>query len=396
MVSRIKALAAEGFTTYQAIRRHIHSHPELSFQETETAAFVSKTLTRLGIQHITGIGGTGILATIDTGRRGRLVALRSELDALPITELNDVPYKSVKSGIMHACGHDVHTACLLGAASVLQQFFADDESITGKVLLIFQPGEEKHPGGASLLLQDDRFTSLPIDALYALHVYPHLPSGTVGFRPGQYMASADEVYITIQGKGGHAALPHTTIDPVIIAAEVLLALQQVVSRKAPPTVPSVLSFGKIAGGHAGNVIPDEVILEGTFRTMNEAWRAQAHVHIRQVAEGICAAHNATALVSIPMGYPSLLNDEKLTARAVALAEEFAGKENTRMLDLRMTADDFAYYSQKMPACFFRLGTSKAGIDFTASVHNAHFDIDEHALETGVGMLAWLAVNALRS
>ena len=392
----IQALAGQHFDWYRSIRRHIHAHPELSFEEHDTAAFVAARLDELGIPYMAGLGGTGIVATLDSGSAGPTIALRCELDALPILELNETAYKSTRPGVMHACGHDVHTACVLGAARVLKAALdADAGAWAGCVHLIFQPGEEKHPGGASLLLADSRFTMLNIDAIYALHVYPHLPAGTVGFRPGQYMASADEVYIAIRGKGGHAALPHTTIDPIAIAAEVIVALQTVISRKAPPTVPTVLSFGRIAGGQVGNVIPDEVLIEGTFRAMDERWRAEAHGHIARIAAGIAEAHGATAEVRIPKGYPSLLNDETLTAQASALAEEMLGAENVRRLDLRMTADDFAAYSQRMRGCFFRLGTNCNNEALTASVHNARFDIEEDAMQTGVAVLAWLAINGGR-
>lgn len=390
MIDLIKKKTEEGFPVWQQIRQHIHSHPELSFEETETAAYVSRKLTEWGIPHQTGIAGTGIVALLEGRDPGKkCIAIRSELDALPITELNEVPYKSRNEGVMHACGHDVHTTCLLGVAKVLLDVRAEWE---GTVKLIFQPGEEKHPGGGSLMIAEGVLENPKVDAVLALHVYPHLPSGMVGFREGQYMASADEVYITVKGKGGHAALPHTTIDPVVTAAQILVALQQVVSRKAPAAVPSVLSFGKIAGGHVGNVIPDEVRLEGTFRTMNEKWRAEAHQLIEQVAKNTAAAFGATAEVSIPKGYPSLINDPGLTGKVRALAADFLGADKIHTLDLRMTADDFAYYSQAVPGCYFRLGTNKNNDTFTASVHNARFDIDEPAMLTGIGAMSWIVTN----
>lgn len=392
MIDALKKKTAADFPLWQEIRHYIHSHPELSFEEKHTAAYVSSWLAAWGIPHQTGIAGTGIVALLEgKNPKKKCIAIRSELDALPITELNEVPYKSLHAGIMHACGHDVHTTCLLGVAKVLQSLKDEWE---GTIKLIFQPGEEKHPGGGILMIAEGVLENPKVDAVLALHVYPHLPSGMVGFREGQYMASADEVYITIKGKGGHAALPHTTIDPVATAAQVLVALQQVVSRKAPAAIPSVLSFGKIAGGHVGNVIPDEVKLEGTFRTMNESWRAEAHQLIAQIATQTAAAFGATAAVEIPKGYPSLINNPALTSRARSWAGEFLGPEKIHTLDLRMTADDFAYYSQAVPGCYFRLGTNKNNEQFTASVHNAHFDVDETAMLTGIGTMSWIAVRLM--
>lgn len=393
MIDLIQQKTQAGFPLWQEIRRYIHSHPELSFEEKHTAAYISSWLTEWNIPHQTGIAGTGIVALLEGKNPGKqCIAIRSELDALPITEQNNVGYKSLNEGVMHACGHDVHTTCLLGVAKVLQSLKAEWE---GTIKLIFQPGEEKHPGGGSLMIAEGVLENPKVDAVLALHVYPHLPSGMVGFREGQYMASADEVYITVKGKGGHAALPHTTVDPVATAAQILVALQQVVSRKAPAAVPSVLSFGKIAGGHVGNVIPDEVQLEGTFRTMNEKWRAEAHQLIEQIAKDTAAAFGATVEVNIPKGYPSLINDPVLTAKARALAADFLGAEKIHTLDLRMTADDFAYYSQAVPGCYFRLGTNKNGEQFTASVHNARFDIDEQAMITGIGTMSWIVTHLLR-
>jgi hippurate hydrolase len=392
MIDIIKEKTEQYFPEIQAIRHHIHSHPELSFEEYETAAFIAKKLTEYGIAFQANIAGTGIVAIIEGKNPGRrCIALRSELDALPIQEANNVSYRSQNDGVMHACGHDVHTTCLLSAARILNEL---KDGWEGTVKLIFQPGEEKHPGGASLMIAAGVLDNPRPQAIIAQHVYPHLPSGVVGFRSGQYMASTDEIYITIEGKGGHAALPHTTIDPIAVAAQVIVALQQVVSRKANPIVPSVLTFGQITGGHVNNVIPDKVEIAGTFRTMNEQWRNQAHQWVKEIVHHTCAAYGATGTVDIPKGYPSLFNDPELTPKAESWAKAYLGNENVKTLDLRMTADDFAFYSHEIPGCFFRLGTNMANETFTASVHNAHFDIDEDALKTGTGLMVWLAMNAL--
>ncbi|MEI8279139.1 MAG: M20 family metallopeptidase [Bacteroidota bacterium] len=392
MIDLIRKKAAEYYPEVRAIRHHIHSHPELSFQEYHTAAFVSKQLSTWGIPHTTGVAGTGIVALVEGKNPGkRCIALRSDLDALPIQEANDVDYASKNDGVMHACGHDVHTSCLLGAARIL---YTTRDQWEGTMKLIFQPGEEKHPGGASLMIAAGVLENPKPDAIIALHVYPNLPSGTAGFRGGQYMASADEIYITIEGKGGHAALPHQTIDPIAVAAQVIVALQQVVSRKANALIPSVLTFGKIAGGFATNVIPDKVEILGTFRTMDEKWRYEAHNWIHKITEQVCDAYGAKATVEIPKGYPSLYNDIVLTAQAEQWAKEYIGADNVRTLDMRMAAEDFSFYTLQVPGCFFRIGTNRNNEAFTAPVHNAHFDIDEEALETGTGLMAWCAVNAI--
>lgn len=393
MINRIREKAEQYFPEVQAIRHHIHSNPELSFEEHNTAAFIASKLSEWGIKHQTGVAGTGVVALIEGKNPGKkCIALRADMDALPIQEANETEYRSKNDGVMHACGHDVHSSCLLGAARILHEFKAEFE---GTVKLIFQPGEEKHPGGASLMIKAGVLENPRPEAILALHVYPHLPSGTAGFRAGQYMASADEIYITIEGKGGHAALPHQTIDPIAIAAQVITSLQQVVSRKNNPLMPSVLTFGKIAGGFATNVIPDKVEILGTLRTMNEEWRAKAHQWIKDIVEHTCAAYGAKAIVEIPMGYPSLFNDPTLTMHAESWTREYLGAENVHTLDMRMAGEDFSFYTHHVPGCFFRIGTNKNNEEFTAPVHNARFDIDEDALKTGVGLMAWNAINALK-
>ena len=391
--SRIREKAAQYFSEVQAIRHHIHANPELSFHEFKTSAFVAEKLASWGITNQKVIAGTGIVALIEGKNPGkRCIALRADMDALPILEANDVPYRSQNEGVMHACGHDVHTSCLLGAAHILHDLRDNWE---GTVKLIFQPGEEKDPGGASIMIKEGVLENPKPAAIFALHVYPHLPAGTTGFRAGQYMASADEIYITIMGKGGHAALPHQTIDPIAISALVITGLQQIISRKGNPLIPSVLTFGKIQGGSATNIIPDKVDILGTFRTMDEKWRYEAHRWIKEFTEQTCSAYGATAIVEIPAGYPSLFNDPALTAKAEAWAKEYVGESNVHELDMRMAGEDFSFYTHHVPGCFFRIGTSKDGKQFTAPVHNAHFDIDEESLKTGMGMMAWCAVNSLQ-
>lgn len=392
MINKIREKANKYFPEIQSIRHHIHAHPELSFQEFETSKFISGKLTEFGIEHETGIAGTGIVGYVKgKNPEKKCIALRADMDALPITEANDIPYKSQNEGVMHACGHDVHSTCLLGSAKILHEL---REEFEGTIKLIFQPGEEKHPGGASLMINAGVLENPKPQAIFALHVYPHLASGTAGFRAGQYMASADEIYITIEGKGGHAALPHQTVDPIAIAAQVITSLQQVISRKSNPLIPSVLTFGKIAGGFATNVIPDKVEILGTFRTMDEQWRYEAHRWVKDITAEICHSFGAKATVEIPAGYPSLFNDPHVTLQAETWAREYLTVQNVHTLNLRMAAEDFSFYTHHIPGCFFRIGTSKNNEEHTAPVHNAHFNIDEEALKTGVGLFSWIAFNAL--
>ncbi len=391
---RIQELSTRYYPFVQSIRHHIHSNPELSFQEHNTCAYIHSKLEEIGIENKKTIAGTGIVALIE-GRNPekKCVALRADMDALPIQEENDTTYKSQNDGVMHACGHDVHSSCLLGAAKILHELRHEWE---GTVKLIFQPGEEKHPGGASIMIADGVLENPKPASIFALHVYPHLPTGTTGFRAGQYMASADEVYITIEGKGGHAALPHQTVDTIAIAAMVITGLQQIVSRKANPLIPSVLTFGHISGGFTTNVIPGKVSILGTFRTMDEKWRYEAHKWIKEFTEQTCAGYGAKATVEIPVGYPMLYNDPELTNKAVNWANDYMGAENVHELDMRMAAEDFSFYTLQAPGCFFRIGTNRNNEAFLAPVHNPKFDINEESMITGMGMMAWCAINELKA
>ena len=388
---RVKELAQEHFAQTKAWRQHLHAHPELSFEEEKTAQFIAEQLKLMGIPFKAGIAGTGIVALIEgNDPSSSMTALRADIDALPIQELNEVAYKSTIDGRMHACGHDVHTSSLLGAAKILNDLKSE---IKGSIRLIFQPGEEKLPGGASLLIKEGVLKNPVPKKILGQHVFPELPAGKVGFKSGVYMASADEIYITIKGKGGHAAMPHKNIDPILTAARVICGLQELVSRKSNPAMPTVLSFGAINGGFATNVTPEEVQLLGTFRTFDETWRFEAHEFIKNFVEATCAAVGASALVDIRVGYPCLYNHEETTELKKAQAIEFLGEENVIDLDIRMTAEDFAYYTHEVPGCFYRLGTAAPDGSKSAPVHNPHFDIDEHALETSIGLMAWLAIQA---
>ncbi len=390
---KIKQLAKDFFEEMVAIRRHLHQFPELSFQEVETGKFISKKLTEFGIPHKTGIAGNGITALIEGKNPGKkTVALRADMDALPILEANDVDYKSKNPGVMHACGHDVHTTSLLGAAKILNALKSEFE---GTVKLIFQPAEEKLPGGASIMIKEGALKNPKPDSIFGQHVHPPLSAGKVGLRAGKYMASADEIYVTVKGRGGHGAMPHECVDPVLIAANILVQLQQIVSRNADPTTPTVLTFGKInsEGGNT-NVIPNEVRMEGTFRTMDENWRKAAHRKMKKMAENIAKSMGGACEFDIVKGYPFLINEEQLTQRARQYAVEYLGEKNVVELPIRMTAEDFAYYSQEMPACFYRLGTGNVSKGITSPVHTNTFDVDETCLLPGAGLLAWMAVREL--
>lgn len=374
-----------------AIRRHIHAHPELSFQEFATAKYIASKLKEYNID-FEKIADTGLLAIIKGQEpESKVIALRADIDALPIVEANNVPYKSTHEGVMHACGHDVHAASLLGAAKILQEL---KDHFRGSIKLLFQPGEEKMPGGASIMIKEGALENPKPENILGQHVMPFIPVGKVGFRSGVYMASTDEIYFTVKGKGGHGATPEKNIDPVLITSHIIIALQQIVSRNADPKVPCVLSFGKVIANGATNIIPNEVQVEGTFRTMNEEWRAEAHIRIKKMAETIAESMGATCEFTILKGYPFLKNDPALTERARAKAIEYLGQDNVVDLDLWMAAEDFAYYAQQIPACFYRLGTRNEAKGITSSVHTPTFDIDEKALEIGSGLMAWLAVNEL--
>ena len=389
MLKKIQTLSAAYKDEFTALRRHLHSNPELSFKEFETSAFIQKKLTEWDIPFEVK-AGTGVIGLIKgKDPQSRVVALRADMDALPITEENTVEYKSNNIGVMHACGHDVHTTCLLGAAKILSETKND---WAGTVKLIFQPGEEKNPGGASLLIKEGVLENPAPEKIFALHVHPGMEAGQFSFRGGMVMASADEIYITIKGKGGHAAAPHLTADTILVAAQIVINLQQIVSRNNNPFNPTVLSITSVQGGNTTNVIPSEVKLMGTLRAMNEEWRFKAHELIKDQVQSVAKALGAEADVTIDVGYPFVKNDEGLSASARKLAEEYAGAENVSETELRMGAEDFAYYSQKIPACFFRLGAGNKAKGITANVHTPIFNIDENAIEHGIGMMAWLAVN----
>jgi amidohydrolase len=376
-----------------AIRRHLHRHPELSFREEETSRYLREMLDKWGIEYRFPVAGTGILATVRGNGKGRLIAVRADMDALPVNERSGVDFESVNPGVMHACGHDLHMTCMLGAIRLVSQL---KDAWTGELLFIFQPGEEKIPGGASLMLGEGIFRDREPDAIIAQHVLPDMDAGHVGFREGKYMASSDELYLTVKGRGGHGALPQGINDPVLMASHILITLQQEIRRKAPSGIPTVISFGKVVADGAVNVIPDHVQLEGTFRTMDEEWREQAHTLIGQIAAGIASSMGGSCDVEVRKGYPVLHNHEALTRRSRDIAATFLGEKRVEDMDIRMTAEDFAWFAQAVPGMMYRLGVRTPGSGQVHPLHTPGFWIDESAMETGISLLAYLSLELLKT
>lgn len=381
----ITALASRYFEEYRSIRHHLHANPELSFKEYQTSKYVQSQLSQLGIPHTT-MGETGVVAILNGRPSDRTIALRADMDALPIHEENNVAYASKNDGVMHACGHDVHTTCLLGAARILHEL---KDQWDGTIKLIFQPGEEKNPGGASILIKEGVLKNPFPQRIYAQHVHPHLEVGRMNFSTGKVMASADEIYITVRGKGGHAAKPNLTADTILTASQIVVALQQVISRNNNPLSPSVLSICTVQGGFTTNVIPSEVKMMGTFRAMDEKWRFEAHDRIKTIVENTAKANGAEVELEISIGYPSVINDEATTSVARSLATALIGEAHVGEAEVSLGAEDFGYYTQEIPGCFFRLGTGNIKKGIVSGVHTPTFDIDEEAIKMGISMMAYL-------
>jgi amidohydrolase len=376
-----------------SIRRHFHQHPELSFQEHETSSTIRELLDQWGVEYDFPFVETGILARIKGEKPGLRIALRSDMDALPISEQTDLAFASQNQGVMHACGHDIHMASLLGAIRVLNQM---KTHIEGEILFIFQPGEELIPGGAKLMLEQGVFDGRPPDMIIAQHVLPEMEAGHVGFKPGIYMASNDEIYITVKGKGGHGALRPQLKDPILMASHILINLQKEITEKAPVHVPTVLSFGKVVADGATNVIPDQVQLEGTFRTMNEAWRKEAHRLIEKVSSDIATSQGGSIHLEVRQGYPVLYNHEQITSESGKLAKLLLGPDRVEDMDIRMTAEDFAWFTQSIPGMMYRLGVRDPGSEQVYPLHTPRFRADEAALKTGISVLAILAIGLLKN
>ena len=392
LIEKIKEMSSEYLDEIIGIRRHIHAHPELGFEEFHTSDFIAEQLTAIGISFKRGVAKTGIVGLIECNNPQKIcIALRADMDALPILEQNELEFKSQNQGVMHACGHDAHVACLLGAAKII---FNLKEELQGTVKLIFQPSEEKFPGGALAMINEGVLENPKPDFIIGQHVLPTMDCGKMGLKAGKYMASTDEIYLTVKGKGGHGATPELNVDTVLIAAHIIVALQQVVSRNARPDVPTVLSFGRVQANGRTNIIPDVVTVDGTLRTFNEEWRADAHQKITKMAQSIAEGMGGSCDVFIDKGYPFLVNDAEITAEVSENAKLFLGDDKVEELPMRMTAEDFAYFSQKIPACFYRLGIRNESKGITSNLHTSTFNIDEDSLKSGMGLMAWLAVKRM--
>lgn len=397
---KIKSLANQYFSKVTEIRRHLHQNPELSFKEYETSKYIQDQLTLSEIKFKTGYVETGIVAIIEgKNPHKKTILLRADMDALPIDEKNNVDYKSKKQGIMHACGHDAHSAIALGSAFILNDLKNDFE---GTVKIMFQPGEELLPGGANLMIEAGVLDNPKVDKALALHVFPSMEVGKVGFKSGMYMASSDELYISVIGKGGHAAMPNECINPLIIASEIILEINKLFMQPNSlkgtlgENIPTVVVFGKIDGKGATNVIPSVVEIAGTIRTMDESWRDSIHQQIKSLVKNVSLSFGTESIVRIEKGYPFLVNDMTFTHNCFEAAINYLGENQVEVLPLRMTAEDFAFISQKVPSCFFRLGTGNKSKRIISGVHTSNFDIDEKSLEIGIGLMAWLALNELNS
>jgi len=382
VIDAFEAGANEIFDSVVDVRRTLHRHPELSGEERETARRVAERLRGLDLDDVqTGINGHGVVATLDGAKPGPTLLLRADMDALPIQEETELDFASEADGVMHACGHDVHTASLLGTAALLARH---RDALRGQVRFCFQPHEERLPGGAKGMIDEGVLDG--VDAAFGQHVKPDLPPGTIGVRPGWAMASADEVYVTVNGDGGHAGSPHELdTDATYVAAQILSGLQSVISRHCPPGTPSVLTIGRLVADGATNVIPATARLEGTFRAMGEDWRHRAHGLLRRVATRTAEAHGAAADVDVRTGYPALRNHEAEATLVADAAHDYVGPDRTVDADRWFAGEDFAYFLQERPGAFYQLGVgSEHGL------HTSGLTVDEEALRTSTGFMAYLA------
>ena len=394
MIEKIQELARHNAPEMIECRRWLHAHPELSQEEHSTMAYVAERLRECGLQPDTGIGGTGIRAMIrgEIDPDGYCVALRADYDALPLQEETGLPFASQHAGVMHACGHDMHTSSLLGAAKIL---CAMRHEMRGSVMLIFEPSEEKYPGGARMMMEDGLFSKVTPNEIYGFHCLPEMDYGYVGMRKGKYMASTDELYWTVRGRGGHGATPHLSVDPILIASHIVVAVQQVVSRNASPLMPTTLSFGKIIGNGRTNIIPDEVRMEGIIRTFDEDWRKEAHQRITKISQGVAEAMGGHCDLFIDPGYPYVVNDDACTQQVHDNAAAYLGADKVSWLEMRMTSEDFAFFAQKIPACYFRVGIHTPGTPFS-NLHRPTLMVDERSIELASGLVAYNALKALEN
>ncbi|HRS53672.1 MAG TPA: M20 family metallopeptidase [Bacteroidales bacterium] len=390
----IKDLSLKLFEQIVEIRREIHQYPELAFNEYKTSQLIVKTLSEHKIIYKKGIAKTGVIAFVQGKKNSnKCIAIRVELDALPIQEKTSLEYKSLVPGIMHACGHDIHIASAIGTAIMLNKL---KNNFSGTVKILFQPSEEKLPGGALSMIKEKVLTSPTPQSIIGQHTSPEIETGKIGIKSGNFMASADEIYISVKGKGGHAAMPHLLIDPIVIASHIIIALQQIISRNANPLTPSVLSFGKFIANGETNIIPDIVKISGTFRTLDEKWRTKAHSLITKVASDVAKSMKAQCEVKIIKGYPILYNNIELTEKIKKYAIEYLGETNVIDIEPRLTADDFAYFALKKPSCYYRLGVGNKNKRNTSKLHTPYFNPNETSIITGMGLMTWIIINELQN
>lgn len=390
---KVKSLSGMYLQEVIAIRRHLHAYPELGFQEERTSDYIVSRLSDYGISFRQGVAKTGIIGVIEGNKpESKIIALRADMDALPIHEKENREYRSCTDGVMHACGHDIHMACLLGAAKILNEL---KNEFNGTIKLFFQPSEEMFPGGALAMINEGALENPSVQNVFGQHVLPQLETGKIGLKAGKYMASTDEIYLTVKGKGGHAATPELVVNPLYIALTILLELEKEFNKNKPQDSTSVLTFGRIIGEGRTNIIPDEVTIDGTIRAFDETWRAKAHEMITSVASAVAKDMKGSCEVKIAKGYPFLVNDETLSLQTKQLAIEYLGAENIVDLEMRLTAEDFAYFSQKLPSCFYRLGVRNEEKGITSNLHTSAFDADENCMITGMGLMAWIALNQMR-
>lgn len=390
---KIKKIAHSLYPQIVEIHRFLHQHPETAFQEHSTAAYIAEVLKKHHISFAEGVAQTGLVGQIDgIEPDSHTIALRADMDALEIEEDSGLPYSSLTPGMMHACGHDIHMASLLGTILILHQL---RKTFKGRVKFLFQPSEEKNPGGASVMIAEGALEQPQVQQMIAQHVLPELEVGKVGFRKGAYMASTDEIYLSVSAKGGHGGIPHQAVDTVLIASHIVVALQQIVSRRAKPFIPTVLSFGRFVANGQTNVIPPKVEIAGTMRTFDETWRRQMQDEIKRIAQGVAQSMGGDCQLRVSHGFPSISNDEILTELMIQAAKDYLGKDKVVEIDMRTTGDDFGFYAQQLPTCYYRLGTSKPNGTSPAGLHTAQFVAEEESLLTGMGLMAWLSIQALQ-
>jgi len=372
------------------IRRELHKHPELMYEEIKTSALVRRELDKLGISYQSPIAKTGVLASIGNGN-GPCVALRADMDALPIHEETDVPFRSEVDGKMHACGHDCHTAMLLGAAKILK---SKENEFNGTIKFLFQPAEEGGAGG-KLMREEGVLENPAVERIFGLHVWPQMPTGQIGSREGTFLAATTFLDLTIKGVGGHAAVPHLTKDPVLTSAQIITNLQSIISRELDPLDSGVVSISAIQGGQAANVIPSEVKILGTLRSLTMDGLKKLQKRVKEIAENIAEAHGCEAIVEYPGNdYPPTVNDGEMWQFAKKIGSKMLGEENVSELDAVMGGEDFAYYTEKVKGCFVVLGMQNKEIDAIYSVHHPMFKADEDALHIGTALHTMFALQSL--